>query len=166
MLIKLGCIAEITVASFLILLGHCLQAVMTTTVMCRGIVIIQYHQSQNHSILNNTEKYSASEAKRSSANRFKVTFQIRVLSIHIIGVRGQARKGYRCREIHYHPIHVYVRQSQVTTAPTTVPHPPFKRLHSLLIKHSNAMNYWSEADVINWILLLGFYWWGKTCYSS
>lgn len=28
------------------------------------------------------------------------------------------------------------------------------------------MNYWSEADVANWILSLRFHWWGKTCYSS
>lgn len=54
MLIKLGCVAEITVASSLILLGHCLQAIMTTAIMCRETVIIHFHQSQNQSLLNNT----------------------------------------------------------------------------------------------------------------
>lgn len=34
------------------------------------------------------------------------------------------------------------------------------------MKHSHALNYWSGADVVNWILLLCFYWWGKTCHSS
>lgn len=52
-------------------------------------------------------------------------------------------------------------KDRVTTAPTTVPHPSSSRLHSLLIKHSNAMNYWGEAAAVNGILLLCFYWWGK-----
>lgn len=72
MLIKLGCVAEITVASFLILLGYCHLAIMTT-IMHRETVIIQFHQSQNHSVLNNTEQYSTSKAKSSSANKLKIT---------------------------------------------------------------------------------------------
>lgn len=62
-------------------------------------------------------------------------------------------KGLMCREMH-NSIFFYEGHSQVTAAPTTTPLPSLKILHSLLIKHSNAMNYWSEADVVNWILLL------------
>lgn len=55
MLIKQGCMAEIIGASFLILLGCCLQAVTTTTIMQGEIVMIQFHQSPNQSNLKNTE---------------------------------------------------------------------------------------------------------------
>lgn len=55
MLIKQGCMAEIIVASFLILLDCCLQAGMTTAIMQREIVMIQFHQSPNQSNLKNTE---------------------------------------------------------------------------------------------------------------
>lgn len=57
----------------------------------------------------------------------------------------------------HQPNLVCEKQNQVTAAPTTTPLSSFlRRLHSLLIKHSNVMNYWSEADVVNWILLPRF----------
>lgn len=40
--------------------------------MCGGIVIIQFHQSENHSSF--VQSYSPSKAKPSSANKFKITF--------------------------------------------------------------------------------------------
>lgn len=92
MLIKLGCVAEITVASFLIVLGYCLPAIMTRAIMHREIVIIPFQQSQNHSVLNNTEQYSAFKAKSSRANKLKIIYYI-YIHTYITRANGQASKG-------------------------------------------------------------------------
>lgn len=157
MLIKLGCVAEITVASFLILLGHCLQAVKTTTIMCRGTAIMHFH---HRSVLIDTEQHATSEAEQSTANKCHIC---RTCQRFESG-SGVTLDGVNKVEIS--PSHPVFMEAEVSMFPATVPQPSSSRLHSLLIKHLNAMNYWSEADAVSAVLSLRLHWWRKTSYSS